>query len=220
MPGEGRGEGSGNRRRRGGRGRDRGPREGVSAEGEASEGSSREASSEQPAARQDGESAEPLRMHAISQAEPEFELVPPAPAPASMPLFENRDEEPRARSTRMSQVAEPQAFAPEIAEPQAFAPRAAEPQAPAEPIAVAADYVLPIDSLVAVADNAGLQWVNSDVEKIRAAQAAMAAMPVPIHVPREIRKAEVADDGPLVLVETKKDLSQVRLPFETQAPGG
>jgi ribonuclease E len=38
-------------------------------------------------------------------------------------------------------------------------------------------------------------------------------------VPREIRKVEPVDEGPLVLVETKKDLSQVRLPFETQTPG-
>ena len=90
--------------------------------------------------------------------------------------------------------------------------------ASAAPAAAAVDYVLPVDSLNAVADSAGLQWVNSDAEKIRAAQAAMAAMPAPIHVPREIRKVELRDEGPLVLVETKKDLSQVRLPFENQAP--
>ena len=29
----------------------------------------------------------------------------------------------------------------------------------------------------------------------------------------------LVDEGPLVLVETKKDLSQVRLPFESQTPG-
>jgi ribonuclease E len=46
----------------------------------------------------------------------------------------------------------------------------------------------------------------------------MAAMPAPIHMPREIRRVELPDEGPLVLVETKKDLSQVRLPFENQAP--
>ena len=39
-------------------------------------------------------------------------------------------------------------------------------------------------------------------------------MPAPIHVPREIRKVVLPDEGPLVLVETRKDLSQVRLPFE------
>jgi len=42
-------------------------------------------------------------------------------------------------------------------------------------------------------------------------------MPPPVHRPREIRPVEVVDEGPLVLVETKKDLSQFKLPFETQA---
>jgi ribonuclease E len=42
-------------------------------------------------------------------------------------------------------------------------------------------------------------------------------MPAPIRVPREIRKVVLPDEGPLVLVETRKDLAQVRLPFENQA---
>ena len=155
-------------------------------------------------------------MQALSQAEPEFELA--TPAPTSMPLFDPRDDEPRSPASRLSEVAEPQAYTPPIAAPKAAEPKVAAAQAPAEPVAAPTDYELPIDSLVAVADGAGLQWVNSDAEKIRAAQEAMAAMPAPIHVPREIRKVELADDGPLVLVETKKDLSQVRLPFENQAP--
>jgi ribonuclease E len=80
------------------------------------------------------------------------------------------------------------------------------------------DYLLPVGSLQAIAQGAGLQWVNSDDEKIRAVQAQMAASPAPVHVPREIRRPERIDEGPLVLVETRKDLSQVRLPFETQGP--
>jgi ribonuclease E len=135
-----------------------------------------------------------------------------------MPLFDPRDDEPRSPTSRLSEVTEPQAYTPPIAALKAAEPTVAAAQAPAEPVAAPTDYELPIDSLVAVADRAGLQWVNSDAEKIRAAQEAMAAMPTPIHVPREIRKVELADDGPLVLVETKKDLSQVRLPFENQAP--
>ena len=75
-------------------------------------------------------------------------------------------------------------------------------------------FVLPVDSLQAVAESAGLQWVNSDEEKIRAVQAAMAAEPAPVHVPRERKPMVVVDEGPLVLVETRKDLSQVRLPFD------
>jgi ribonuclease E len=68
-----------------------------------------------------------------------------------------------------------------------------------------------------LAASAGLQWVNSDPEKIAAVQAAMAAEPAPIRVPREPRRHRLADEGPLVLVETKKDLSQLKLPFEVGA---
>ncbi|HEX6362004.1 MAG TPA: hypothetical protein VFZ93_03555, partial [Albitalea sp.] len=69
--------------------------------------------------------------------------------------------------------------------------------------------------LQALAAGAGLQWVGSDAEKVRAVQAAMAAEPAPIHVPREPKPAVIVDEGPLVLVETRKDLSQFKLPFET-----
>ena len=66
--------------------------------------------------------------------------------------------------------------------------------------------------------SAGLEWVNSDAEKIRAVQEAMAAEP-----PAGARAARAAaaqvlvDEGPLVLVETRKDLSQLKLPFEASA---
>lgn len=69
-------------------------------------------------------------------------------------------------------------------------------------------------SLQAVAEAAGLQWVNSDADKIRAVQAAMTDAPAPVHVPRERKPVEAVDASPLVMVETRKDLSQVKLPFE------
>ncbi len=100
--------------------------------------------------------------------------------------------------TRMSAVPEP-----------AVAPAAAAIQ----------PFVLPTGDLQAMAEAAGLQWVNSNEDKIRAAQEAMAAEPKPIHVPREPRPVVAIDEGPLVLVETRKDLTQFKLPFETQ-PGG
>jgi ribonuclease E len=59
--------------------------------------------------------------------------------------------------------------------------------------------------------------VNSDADKILSAQEAIAAEPRPVHVPRERKPAVVLDEGPLVLVETRKDLSQVSLPFEQHA---
>ena len=45
----------------------------------------------------------------------------------------------------------------------------------------------------------------------------MANEPKPIHAPRVPRPRIAVDDGPLVLVETKKDLSQIRLPFDSSA---
>ena len=70
------------------------------------------------------------------------------------------------------------------------------------------------EDLLQVADSSGLQWVNSDADKIAQAQAAIAAEPKPVHVPRERAPLVLIDEGPLVLVETRKDLSQVTLPFD------
>jgi ribonuclease E len=67
-----------------------------------------------------------------------------------------------------------------------------------------------------VAQASGLEWVNSDAGKVAEVQAAIAAEPKPSHVPREPRPVVVVDEGPLVLVETRKDLSEVRLPFEAR----
>ena len=77
-----------------------------------------------------------------------------------------------------------------------------------------ASYALPTDSLVQVAQESGLQWVNSDPARIAAVQAAIAAEPTPVHTPRERPAPVVLDQGPLVLVETKRDLGNMTLPFE------
>ena len=81
----------------------------------------------------------------------------------------------------------------------------------------AAPFELPVSSLQAVVASSGLQWVGSDTAKIRAVQDAMANEPKPAHVPRERKPVVQMDASPLVLVETRKDLSQVKLPFETAA---
>lgn len=76
-------------------------------------------------------------------------------------------------------------------------------------------FTLPLNQLQEIAEGSGLQWVNSDADKVAAVQAAIAAEPKPVHVPRERPAPVVIDEGPLVLVETRRDLSQVKLPFET-----
>jgi ribonuclease E len=85
----------------------------------------------------------------------------------------------------------------------------------AVPAVAAPSYVLQLDELAGVARGAGLEWVNSDTDKVRAVQDAIASTPAPVRQPREPRPVVVVDEGPLVLVETRRDLASLQLPFET-----
>ena len=68
------------------------------------------------------------------------------------------------------------------------------------PPAAAEPFDLPVDDLRALAASAGLEWVNSNAERILVVQQAMASEPKPVHVPRQPRPPKVLDDGPLILV--------------------
>ena len=106
--------------------------------------------------------------------------------------------------------------APVTAAPAVVVPApAAAPAARALP--KVQSYELPLQDLAQVASSSGLQWVNSDASKIAEVQATMAAEPKPIHVPRARAPAPQLDSGPLVLVETKRDLRDMTLPFEQPA---
>ncbi len=76
-------------------------------------------------------------------------------------------------------------------------------------------YTLPTHDLIQVAQAAGMEWVNSNPERVSAVQAAIAAEPKPIHVPRERPAPVVLDEGPLILVETRADLRQQAFGFES-----
>ncbi|CAN7159338.1 Rne/Rng family ribonuclease [Polaromonas sp. LjRoot131] len=106
--------------------------------------------------------------------------------------------------------------APVVAAP---APAPVQAAAPAVGISLpkVQSYALPLDELAQVAQSSGLQWVNSDAAKIAEVKAAIAAETKPMHVPRERPPLVVADEGPLVLVETKRDLGAMSLPFEKSA---
>jgi len=126
-----------------------------------------------------------------------------------------------AESPRAPMPAAEPVFAAAPAPAPAPAPMPAPAAAPiivsAAPAPVAAriePFMLPLTALQTLAEEAGMQWVGSDAEKIRAVQAAIAAEPKATRVPREPRRVVVDETGPLVLVETKKDLSQISLPFE------
>jgi ribonuclease E len=99
-----------------------------------------------------------------------------------------------------------------VAEAIAVAPVAAPTPAPA--VVAAAPFVLDVGALAGVAEAAGLQWVQSDNDRVAQVQATIAAEPKPVHVPREPKPVVLLDEGPLVLVETRKDLREMVLPFE------
>ena len=194
----------GRRRSRGGRNRrDRGDRDEVRADGEAASG--------------DAAGAETGALGVVDTPVSES-TVPAATVAASYDAAPEAVAEvvPAVRSWAAEPTPEPvMAVAPQ-SEPVAVPAPAVAPAPVAAPAAVSTAFVLETDTLQAVAEGAGLQWVNSDAEKIRAAQEAMAQEAKPAHVPREPKPVTAIDDGPLVLVETRRDLSQVKLPFEAQ----
>ncbi|MDR3371152.1 Rne/Rng family ribonuclease [Rhodoferax sp.] len=75
-------------------------------------------------------------------------------------------------------------------------------------------YNLPLEELAQLAQSSGLSWVSSDADKVAAAQAAIKAQPEPVRLPRERPPVIVMDERPLVLVETRRDLRNMSLPFE------
>ena len=95
-------------------------------------------------------------------------------------------EEAAAPSTGDLFAAEPSAGAAAVQAAAETPPAAVEEASPPAPAAVQAPpYVLTIADLQNLAQASGLEWVNSDPEKIAIAQAAIAAAPRPVHVPRE-----------------------------------
>jgi ribonuclease E len=122
---------------------------------------------------------------------------------------------------RVAKPFESRAFSPEPVAAPAPAPATTPTPAPAAAVTyapVVEKFDLPIADLNALAGAAGLEWVHSDADRVRTAQEAIANAPQPVRVPRERPPAVVVDEGPLVLVETRKDLSQVKLPFDTNPP--
>jgi ribonuclease E len=123
--------------------------------------------------------------------------------------------EPMERPQQQPARAEPVRAEAQRAElPRTEAPRAEA--APARGLPQVQRFELPVSELAQVAQGSGLQWVNSDADKIAAVQAAIAAEPKPVHMPRERAPVAVVEEGPLVLVETKRDLREMKLPFEQQ----
>ncbi len=156
---------------------------------------------------------------AAPAAAPSAEAAVPAAAPAAeqqpQPVAAPVVEPAPAKAAEPAPAVAAAAPAPVAAPAPAAAPTAAGAAAEGAMPRVQA-FELPVQELISVAQGSGLEWVNSDAEKIAAAQAAIAAEPRPVHVPRERPPVVVLDEGPLVLVETRRDLRDLKLPFEQQ----
>ena len=226
----------GRRRGRGGRGRKESAENVESTDGAQAETSALSAAIAAPltAGVMEQTAAEPVAQTPATKT-PVAEM-PVAHAPvAHAPVAHEADQPPaamqgeaRAEERAKERAEERVEVQPEAkAGPHAEAPSRALEQAPrqapapvaaAQPEAASAAaieaYELPMTTLQSIAAGAGLEWVNSDADKIAAVHAAMAAEPAAIHVPRGVKPAVVIDEGPLVLVETRKDLSQMKLPFD------
>ena len=183
-----------------------------------------------PAEGGEGEAPAALRAEALPT---ESAVAPAVPAAASTPAFVPAAEPVAAPVAppvpRPAPAPAPVAAAPApvaAPAPAAPAPVAAVPAPAPAPAAVAAaapkaapaPFVLPVNDLARLAEGSGLQWVGSDATKIAAAQAAMAAEPAAVRVPRERPPVVAAEDSALVLVETKRDLRDVKLAFENAEP--
>ncbi|MDO4705646.1 MAG: Rne/Rng family ribonuclease [Comamonadaceae bacterium] len=149
--------------------------------------------------------AEPTAPSAAPVAEVEAPMqatVESALRPAPMPVS--------AEAARQRQTA------PEDTEPPSATPAAAEPALAekVQPVSAPQPFTLDIATLEAIVAQAGLQWVHSDAAKVAQAQAAIAAAPKPVHVPRERPPLPQQDSTPLMLVETRKDLRQTTYPFD------
>ncbi|OEZ31241.1 Rne/Rng family ribonuclease [Variovorax boronicumulans] len=133
------------------------------------------------------------------------EVREPAPQVQEQPRFE------RPAAPAPAPVA-----APIVVEAAAKPAAAAAPAGNGRALPKVQAFELPLNELAQIAESSGLQWVNSDAERIAQARAAIAAEPKPVHVPRERPPVIVLDEGPLVLVETRRDLGSMSLPFEQQ----
>ncbi len=165
------------------------------------------------------QAAPPPSGPTVSQAQADWRPASLPPAPG---VPDDQAEPPAAAEQHAAQRADQRAEqrAEQHAE-QAATSAVVATVAQAERRALAAapaPFELPLDSLQALAQGVGLEWVNSDVQRVQAAAQALAVAPQPVHVPREPKATVSVDEGPLVLVETRKDLSQMKLPFESGAP--
>lgn len=137
-----------------------------------------------------------------------------APALAASAVAAQTEPSPLAPAEPAPTLAPIEALA--SADPATVVPAEVAVAETAAPAPAPVVFELPTQSLAELAQGAGLEWVQSDAGKVAQVRAAIDAEPKPVHVPRELPRVVLPDEGPLVLVETRRDLSAMQLPFEQQ----
>ncbi|MDP2418366.1 MAG: Rne/Rng family ribonuclease, partial [Hydrogenophaga sp.] len=189
--------------------RDRAPRD--TSVTQVEEGATAEAAAVEPQSRVETPSEPPVRSSYFSLPV-ETAPSPAAPPVADMPVAVQVAVEPVAVVVAQTPASQPAPTA--VRAPRTAPVPAAEPVAGGLP--KVQGFELSVEALNQVAQSSGLEWINSNAEKVAQVQAAIATEPKPVHVPREPKIVALPDDGPLVLVETRKDLRNMPLPFEVQ----
>ncbi len=141
-------------------------------------------------------------------AEPAATPAPPVEPPVTAPASASLSMVSEAQTTSEVPTDKPETPA---ATPAAMPP-AVEPEV--RPSAAAQPYRLPVEDLAVLARQAGLEWVQSDADKVAAVQSAIAAESPPVHAPRKPHPVPAVSDEPLVLIETQRDLRGMKFPFD------
>ncbi|PLC44439.1 ribonuclease E/G [Ralstonia pickettii] len=211
---EGNGEGE-ERRRRGRRGRNRYRRDREGAEGVRAEGEGENESAETADEAVAEMHAEPVLPATVTEPVQTTSFAPvenPAPvvhepvhaaeavAPVSA-LPQVQPTEP-ALATATAAAPAPEAAVAVAAPQEAVVTAFAEVPAPVSTIAQASP--LPIETLQSVLDNAGMTWVHTDSQKLRASQEEAARTVAAPRVPRERKPLPPIQHGPMILVETNR----------------
>ncbi len=85
---------------------------------------------------------------------------------------------------------------------------------PRGPLPAVQPFELPLLDLNEIAEGSGLIWVNSNADRVANVRAAIDAESPPVHIPRERPPTVEVNEGQLTLVETRRDLNALVLPFE------
>jgi len=148
----------------------------------------------------------PVVAHAAPEAqvaEP-VETAPVAATPASETVAPVASPAPVVAQAPAPVESEPvKTFEPvETVAPAAPAPVAVAPVAPVAPVAA---VTLKEETLKPMLDTAGLVWVNTDADKLRAARDVAAQAEAPKRIVRERKRLPPQDAAPMQQVETGKD---------------